>query len=88
MKIVYQEIDNWFIGHIQEYPNYETQGETLEELKTNLMDIYQDIMGCEFVRHGGNHDWYKNPKTGEQQPIGRHTQIHDQLAKKIIKRLS
>ncbi len=33
----------WFIGHIQEYPNYETQGETLEELKTNLMDIYQDI---------------------------------------------
>ncbi len=66
----------WFIGHIQEYPNYETQGETLEELKTNLMDIYQDIsMGCEFVRHSGNHDWYKNPKTGEQQP-GRHTQLH------------
>ncbi len=43
MKIVYQKQDNWFIGHIQEYPDYETQGETLEELKTNLLDIYQDI---------------------------------------------
>ncbi len=20
--------------------------------------------GCQFVRHGGNHDWYRNPKTG------------------------
>ena len=44
MRIVSQERDNWFIGHIQEYPDYETQGETLEELKANLMDIYQDIV--------------------------------------------
>lgn len=20
--------------------------------------------GCEFVRHGGKHDWYRNPATG------------------------
>jgi mRNA interferase HicA len=20
--------------------------------------------GCVLVRHGGNHDWYRNPKTG------------------------
>lgn len=44
MRIVYQERDNWFIGHIQEYPDYETQGKTLEELKANLMDIHQDIV--------------------------------------------
>lgn len=44
MRIVYQERDNWFIGHIQEYPDYETQGETLEELKANLMDIHKDIV--------------------------------------------
>ena len=43
MKIVYQEQDGWFIGHIQEYPDYETQGGTLEELKINLLDIYHDI---------------------------------------------
>ena len=43
MEIVYQEQDGWFIGHIEEYPGYETQGETLEELKANLLDIYHDI---------------------------------------------
>jgi len=21
--------------------------------------------GCVFVRHGGNHDWYRNPQTGK-----------------------
>lgn len=45
-------------------------------------------MGCEFERHGGNHDWYRNPVTGKSQPIPRHVEIHDNLAKKIIKRLS
>ena len=43
MKIVYQKKDNWFIGHIQEYPDYESQGKTLDELKINLLDIYNDI---------------------------------------------
>ena len=43
MKIVYQKKDNCFIGHIQEYPDYESQGETLDELKINLLDIYNDI---------------------------------------------
>ncbi|MCA1795839.1 MAG: hypothetical protein LC660_18575 [Desulfobacteraceae bacterium] len=81
MKIVYQKQGNWIVGHIQEYPDYETQGRTIEELKANLIDIYQFgsgchtfrnrrssglnrkklikhllSMGCEFVRHGGNHD--------------------------------
>ena len=44
MKIVYKQKDRWFVGHIQEYPDYETQGETLEELKENLIDIHQDII--------------------------------------------
>jgi len=26
-------------------------------------------MGCVFLRHGGNHDWYHNPKTKASQPI-------------------
>jgi hypothetical protein len=28
--------------------------------------------GCVFVRPGGKHDWYHNPKTGVSQPIPRH----------------
>ena len=43
MQIVYQKQGNWFVGHIQEYPDYETQGRTIEELKANLIDIYQNI---------------------------------------------
>ena len=45
-------------------------------------------MGCVFVRHGGKHDWYTNPKTKQSQPIPRHREINEYLAKSIIKKLS
>ena len=42
-KIVYcQDKDVW-IGWLEEYPDYRTQGETLEELKENLKDFYADL---------------------------------------------
>lgn len=41
--IVYREEGGWYVGHIQEYPDYESQGKTLEELKKNLLEIYKDI---------------------------------------------
>ena len=31
------------IGYLQEYPDYESQGETVDELKENLIEIYYDI---------------------------------------------
>jgi predicted RNase H-like HicB family nuclease len=43
IKIVYKEEGGWYVGHIQEYPEYESQGKTLDELKENLLDIYNDI---------------------------------------------
>ncbi len=43
INIVYKENKGWFIGHIQEYPEYESQGKTLDELKENLIEIYDDI---------------------------------------------
>jgi len=43
INIVYREEKGWFVGHIQEYPDYESQGKTLEELKDNLLEIYDDI---------------------------------------------
>ena len=42
-NIVYKEEKGWFVGHIQEYPDYESQGKTLEELRENLIEIYNDI---------------------------------------------
>jgi len=32
-----------FIGHLDEYPDYETQGESLEDLKSHLIDLYKDL---------------------------------------------
>lgn len=46
-----------------------------------------EAMGCEFVRHGGKHDWYHNPQTGVAQPVPRHREINERLAKRILKML-
>ena len=43
INIVYRKEKEWFVGHIQEYPDYESQGKTLEELRDNLIEIYEDI---------------------------------------------
>ena len=40
--VYYQENDLW-VGWLDEYPDYRTQGSTLEELKENLKDIYEDL---------------------------------------------
>lgn len=39
--------------------------------------------GCILVRHGSQHDLYKNPATGKTQPIPRHNEIDENLAKHI-----
>jgi predicted RNase H-like HicB family nuclease len=31
-----------WLGYLEEYPDYMTQGETIEELQDNLKDIAQD----------------------------------------------
>ncbi len=43
LNIIYKEEKEWFIGHIQEYPDYGSQGKTVDELKENLIEIYNDI---------------------------------------------
>lgn len=45
-------------------------------------------IGYVFIRHGGKHDWYQNPETKISQPIPRHHEINENLAKHIIKMLS
>ncbi|BBO16654.1 addiction module toxin, HicA family [Candidatus Brocadia pituitae] len=50
-------------------------------------DLIKQIekMGCILIRHGGKHDWYQNPKTKVSQPVPRHKEIKEYLAKHIIK---
>jgi predicted RNA binding protein YcfA (HicA-like mRNA interferase family) len=44
-------------------------------------------IGCVLIRHGAKHDWYMNPNTKVSQPIPRHIEINEYLAKNIIKML-
>ena len=55
LKFIYYQEDNMWVGWLEEYPDYRTQGATLDELKENLKDIYQDITGGKIpnVRHIG-----------------------------------
>jgi predicted RNA binding protein YcfA (HicA-like mRNA interferase family) len=43
--------------------------------------------GCVLLRHGANHDIYHNPKSGRSQPVPRHREINELLARKILKDL-
>ena len=36
--------DGWYVGKIKEIPGIFSQGETLEELKSNLREAYQMMM--------------------------------------------
>ncbi|MGM0368160.1 MAG: type II toxin-antitoxin system HicA family toxin [Actinomycetota bacterium] len=43
--------------------------------------------GCKLLINGSRHDIYINPKTGQKQPIPRHSEIDNTLAKHIKKYL-
>jgi len=40
---IYWQEDKMWIGYLEEYPDYWSQGETIEELEENLRDIYQEL---------------------------------------------
>ena len=46
-KYVYWEDNDMWIGYLEEFPDYMTQGETLDELKENLKDIFKDLSSGE-----------------------------------------
>jgi len=54
------------------------------------IDLIKKIksFGCILVRSQGKHDWYRNPHTNIAQPVPRHREIKEPLAKHIIRMLS
>ena len=42
-KYVFWKDDDMWLGYLDESPDYMTQGETLEELKENLVDIFNEL---------------------------------------------
>lgn len=43
MKFTFWQDDSFFIGFLNEYPDYQTQGTTKDELIENLKDLLSDI---------------------------------------------
>lgn len=45
--------DEFFIGFLNDYPEYETQGVSLEELQDNLKELYADVGSgsVPYIRH-------------------------------------
>ncbi|WP_419662576.1 conserved uncharacterized protein, UPF0150 [Desulfosarcina variabilis str. Montpellier] len=42
-KYVYWQDENMWLGYLSEFPDYMTQGDSLDELKENLKDIYYEL---------------------------------------------
>jgi hypothetical protein len=42
-KYIYWQDDDMWLGYLEEYPDYWTQGETIAELEENLRDICNEL---------------------------------------------
>ncbi|MBN1291580.1 MAG: type II toxin-antitoxin system HicB family antitoxin [Candidatus Latescibacteria bacterium] len=42
-QYVYWEDEGVWLGYLSEYPDYMTQGDSLDELTKNLKDIYKEL---------------------------------------------
>lgn len=42
-KFLFWEEDGAWLGYFLDYPDYWTQGETLDDLKEHLKDLYHDL---------------------------------------------
>ena len=43
VKYVYWQEDGAWLGYLQDYPDYWTQGESFEDLQEHLRDLYADL---------------------------------------------
>jgi predicted RNase H-like HicB family nuclease len=42
-RIVYWQNDDHWLGYFEDFPDYWTQGDTLEELREMLRSLYEDL---------------------------------------------
>jgi predicted RNase H-like HicB family nuclease len=47
VKFIHWQEQGFWLGYLQEYPDYLTQGESEEELRENLQDLYRDLTSGE-----------------------------------------
>ncbi len=47
LRYVYWQDQNFWLGHLEEFPDYLTQGVSFEDLQEHLRDLYQDLTSGE-----------------------------------------
>jgi predicted RNase H-like HicB family nuclease len=57
VKIVYWQDDAMWLGYLQDFPDYLTQGETFEELQENLRDIMRILSARRFLLQERSVNW-------------------------------
>jgi predicted RNase H-like HicB family nuclease len=45
VRYIHWQDGNMWLGYLEDYPDYMTQGESIAELQENLKDIYEDLTG-------------------------------------------
>ena len=43
VKFIHWQDGETFLGYLVDYPDYWTQGDTLDDLKEHLIDLYRDL---------------------------------------------
>lgn len=43
VRYIYWQDKGMWLGYLEEYPDYMTQGQTIEELQENLKDLFQEL---------------------------------------------
>jgi predicted RNase H-like HicB family nuclease len=43
IRYIYWQDEGMWLGYLEEYPDYMTQGETMDELQENLKDLYDEL---------------------------------------------
>ena len=46
-RYIYWHDGDYWLGYFEEFPDYRTQGESLEDLQEHLKDLYRDLTSGE-----------------------------------------
>ena len=68
-RYIHWQDQGMWLGYFEEFPDYLTQGETVEELEENLRDLYRDLTSGEIpgIRFRGGEGF--SPQQGLQSLI-------------------
>ncbi len=43
VRYIYWQDEEMWLGYLEEYPDYMTQAQTIDELQENLKDLYEEL---------------------------------------------